>query len=104
MHRPRFGRHFTADWPYDPHDGVGLEFVGAPTARKAFLDVLRAAGCSSPAACRILQLLEEGGTKRTTVRSTLRFDRIGDRLAALGVAMTVIPPAKPTDPPVATCP
>ncbi|WP_434716233.1 hypothetical protein [Paraburkholderia sp. A3RO-2L] len=94
----RINRYYDgSDWPYEC-GGVGISLEGAPTDVGAFLDLLHAESCNPPAARRILADLEAGLVKRTTLMSSLDFNRIGDSLAALGVRMRVIPPIVPAVP------
>jgi hypothetical protein len=94
----RINRYYDGtDWPYEC-GGVGISLEGAPTDVGAFLDLLHRESCSPPAARRILADLEARLVKRTTLMSSLDFNRIGDSLAALGVRMRVIPPITPPVP------
>lgn len=83
------------EWPYEEDGGVGISLQGAPNNVGAFLDILHGESCNPPAARRILADLEAGLVKRTTLTNLLDFNRLGDRLAAVGVRMRVIPPAVP---------
>lgn len=94
----RFGKYHTGPWQYEEQAGVGLALAGAPTDVHAFIEALQTAGCSPVATRRVLDELEAGRTKYTTVRSTLDFAYIGDALAAAGVTMTIVPPAEADDP------
>lgn len=94
MCRIKFDRYFSGSWPYDPQDGVGVGLSGAPTDEHRFIDILQDVSCSPIATRRILDQLRAGETKRTTISSTLDFNTIGDQLAAVGVHLTIIPPAE----------
>jgi hypothetical protein len=93
----RIHRYFDGvEWPYNSGEGVGISLEGAPTGVEAFLDILHRESCSPPAARRILADLEAGLVKRTTLMNGgLDFNQIGDRLAAVGVRLQVIPPVAP---------
>ncbi len=95
--RPRFGRFHTGPWPHDCSAGVGLAMSGAPTDSAAFVLLMQDYSCNPPAARRILAELCAGLTKRTTVMAGLDFERLGEALAALGVALAIIEPAEPAD-------
>lgn len=96
--RPKFNKYYTGPWEFSPQDGVGLALTGKPTDVHAFIEALQMESCSPVATRRILDELEAGRTKYTTVRSYLQFDRIGDALAEVGVTMVIVPPAEPSDP------
>jgi hypothetical protein len=94
----RINRYYAGeDWPFE-ESGVGISLEGVPNDIGAFLDLLHSESCSPPAARRILAELEAGLIKRTTLVSSLNFNGLGDRLAALGVRMRVIPPKQPAVP------
>jgi len=89
----RIDRYYDGDsWPHDCLLGVGVRFEGKPADARRFLDILHEHSCSPPAARRILAVLDAGEVKYTTLTDTLPFNRIGDALAELGVAMKVVPP------------
>lgn len=94
---PKFHRYHAGPWPYDYDDGVGLAISGQPTDAFKLLELLQDVSCSPIAAHRILDDLERGLTRYTTVQSNLDFNEIGDALRDLGVTMEVIPPRKNMD-------
>ena len=93
--RPRFGAFFTGPWPYESSAGVGLALSGVPTDAVAFIELMQDLSCNPPAARRILDELQAGGCKRTTVMPGLDFEYLGTALAALGVRLDIIEPAEP---------
>ena len=92
MTRPQFNRYYSGPWPYNSDQGVGLALSGAPTDPHAFIELLQGHSCNPPATRRILDALNRGETKFTTVSDFLPFDNIGDVLAAIGVKMEIVPP------------
>lgn len=97
--RPKFGAYFQGDWPYLADKGVGLEFCGHPIDAGAVVEVLQEHGCNPVAARRLISAVSAGEAFRTTVSASLSFSEIGDALAAQGLRMRVIPPAR-TEPDV----
>lgn len=98
MTRPRFGTLFEGPWPYPPEDGVGMRLEGVPNDPHAFIDTLQGYSCNPAATRRILDTLQRGDAKYTTVSPRLAFDDIAVSLARLGVTLTIVPPATPDDP------
>lgn len=90
----RFGKYYTEHWPYQANEGVGLELVGFPTKPTEFFDIMHDENCNPVAARRILTELKEHGIKYTTVRASLNFEEIGDRLSEIGVSIKILPPSK----------
>ena len=90
--RPKFDKYFDEEWIYNSSEGVGMKLSGYPNDITAFIDLLHKESCNPVATRRILDTLKNEGVKFTTLRSHLNFDNIGDALALLGVAMTIVPP------------
>ena len=88
----KFGSYYQGEWPYQPNDGVGLDFHGVPTDDNEFLYILTGASCNEIAALRILDALKLNEHKQVTVMAGLFFDDIGDSLKNIGVQMKIIPP------------
>lgn len=65
---------------------------GRPTDPHQFIELLQGHSCNPIATRRILEELEAGKTKLTTVSDFLPFNDIGDKLAALGVTLQIVPP------------
>lgn len=92
MRKPRFGKCYTGDWPYESSAGVGLSFQGVPTDYKKFLDIVMGESCNPVSARRILKILESGEKKYVTVMDGLNFEYIWESLKEIGVTMEVTPP------------
>lgn len=90
----RFGKYYTEKWPYQVNEGVGLELMGFPTKPEDFFDIMHDENCNPVAARRILAELKEKGIKHTTVRASLNFEEIGDKLNEIGVSIKILPPSK----------
>lgn len=87
-----FGHFCAGPWPHHPTDGAGLALTGSPTDKTRFIELLQEFGCSPSATRRILDLLDAGEEKRTTVSYSLNLKKIGVELEKLGVRMKIVAP------------
>jgi hypothetical protein len=95
--RPAFDRFYAGEWPYAREAGVGIRLEGSPTDPYAFIDILQGMSCNPPAARRILDSLQNGEAKLTTVTDKLQFNQLGEALGTVGVTLSIVPPGKPAD-------
>ncbi len=93
MSRPRFNSIYTNSWPYEPSEGVGLEFTGTITDTVGLIDMMwHGYSCHPTIGKEIVDELITTGVRRTTVMSHLNFDQLAKDLKVFGVTIKIVPP------------